>query len=301
LTDERFSYSICNDCRVYFCSDRPIEEDISLFYPLDYAPYTTVACNASDAQHSKSLIARYLHRQKRKSIKRYLEEPQAKLAEDIYGLYTDPEKGRLIDFGCGSAVFLNYARENGWNTTGVDFNLKTIDDVKANGHVGFVFTDDSSLDGIADDSADVIRLNHVLEHLYQPEHVLRLLIRKLKPGGTMRIAVPNPAGISATEFGAHWKGLDCPRHVILYPPDTLVAFLRKLGVGDISVVHESGPRDYVISECVREVVREGRLGEVPTEAAADDKHLMLAAARKTVSAAAAGCGDRIHVTATKTI
>ena len=43
-------------------------------------------------------------------------------------------------------------------------------------------------DEVADESLDLVRLNHVLEHLYNPKDALRALRVKMNPGARLHIA-----------------------------------------------------------------------------------------------------------------
>lgn len=60
-------------------------------------------------------------------------------------------------------------------------------------HVHFVLHDLRDLDWVPERSVDLVYLSHVLEHVPHPElaSVLRSLVRPLKPGGVLRLAVPD--------------------------------------------------------------------------------------------------------------
>jgi SAM-dependent methyltransferase len=50
-------------------------------------------------------------------------------------------------------------------------------------------------DALPDGGFDFINADQVFEHLPQPRETLGLLVKKLRPGGILRIAVPNGLGI----------------------------------------------------------------------------------------------------------
>jgi predicted SAM-dependent methyltransferase len=60
-------------------------------------------------------------------------------------------------------------------------------------HVHFVLHDLRDLDWVPERSVDLVYLSHVLEHVPHPElaSVLRSLVRPLKAGGVLRLAVPD--------------------------------------------------------------------------------------------------------------
>ncbi|MDR0466166.1 MAG: glycosyltransferase [Deltaproteobacteria bacterium] len=86
------------------------------------------------------------------------------------------DRPRLLNLGCGNAFHSDWVNldVSSSNPAVLAYDL----------HLGIPF---------ADDSFDVVYHSHVLEHLERPyaEHLLRECFRALKPGGTLRVAVPN--------------------------------------------------------------------------------------------------------------
>ena len=75
---------------------------------------------------------------------------------------------------------------------------------------------------------DVITLSHVLEHLHDPKGVLQACHRLLKPGGQLWLETPNIDSLGHRQYGRNWRGLEPPRHLVLFNPRslTLRALLR---------------------------------------------------------------------------
>jgi len=63
---------------------------------------------------------------------------------------------------------------------------------------------------------DVITLNHVIEHVHDPIAVLRACHRLLKPGGRLWLETPNVDSLGLARFGRNWRGLETPRHLVLF-------------------------------------------------------------------------------------
>ncbi|MBT8254267.1 MAG: class I SAM-dependent methyltransferase [Flavobacteriaceae bacterium] len=122
-----------------------------------------------------------------------------------------PDKGNLLDFGCGTGDFLNKAQDAGWNITGIEPNDKArvIANEKTNNAV-FPFDKIKDLD---DKNYDVITLWHVLEHLDQPDKWLLQFKQLLKKNGTLILAVPNYESFDASYYGSFWAAYDVPRHL----------------------------------------------------------------------------------------
>jgi 2-polyprenyl-3-methyl-5-hydroxy-6-metoxy-1,4-benzoquinol methylase len=116
-------------------------------------------------------------------------------------------KGKLLDIGAGTGDFLLTAKQNGWNTIGVEPSEK------AKGIAigkGIQFTD--STQELESNSFDVITMWHVLEHVPDLEIQIKELKRLVKPNGTIIIAVPNFKSYDANYYGKFWAAFDVPIH-----------------------------------------------------------------------------------------
>jgi SAM-dependent methyltransferase len=166
--------------------------------------------------------------------RRWPDTLQAELAH----VYTPDRPGsRLLDYGCGSPEFLDEMSPRGWHTIGADFMPHVVEAVARHGHEALV-VDDGFWSGIDDRSLAMVRLNHVLEHLYEPRVVLGHIRRSLGPGGLLHVVMPNPDSLWSGLFRSRWFDLDCPRHVVLYPAGLLRALLGDLGFAQVRVFHQ---------------------------------------------------------------
>jgi SAM-dependent methyltransferase len=78
-------------------------------------------------------------------------------------------------------------------------------------------------------SFHLVTLSHVLEHLPNPRQTLADIHRWLRPGGRVRIWVPNVESAESRVFGDLWFGLDVPRHLIHYSRTTVRRLLEGAG------------------------------------------------------------------------
>lgn len=116
-------------------------------------------------------------------------------------------KGNLLDIGAGTGDFLLTAKQNGWNTIGVEPSEK------AKGIAigkGIQFSD--STEELESNSFDVITMWHVLEHVPNLEIQIKELKRLVKPNGIIIIAVPNFKSYDAKYYGKFWAAFDVPIH-----------------------------------------------------------------------------------------
>lgn len=135
--------------------------------------------------------------------------------------------GRLLDVGCGNGGFLALARQAGWDVEGLDFDAGAVLAARSRGlmvHEGGI----DVLDG-RDACFDVITLCHVIEHVPDPCAMLRRLHALLKPGGMLWLDTPNLDSLGACHFGANWRGLEPPRHLVLFNASSLCEALHQAG------------------------------------------------------------------------
>ena len=138
---------------------------------------------------------------------------------------------RLLDLGCGNSMFLSRARSAGWDVVGVDFDSKAVESARSRGL-------DVRLGGVdvldpAGEQFDVITLAHVIEHVHRPMDVLRACYNLLKPGGFVWIETPNIGSEGYRLFGGDWRGLEPPRHLVLFSFESLCSSLSAAGFTDI--------------------------------------------------------------------
>lgn len=134
---------------------------------------------------------------------------------------------RLLDVGCGNGDYLRNAVDAGWQAIGIDADEKAVDVARQRGL-------EARLGGIelfADQAGcfDAITLSHVLEHLHEPMMFLRDVHRLLKPGGVIFLDTPNIQSRGARRWGVHWRGLETPRHLVIFSRSALIDMLRKAG------------------------------------------------------------------------
>jgi 2-polyprenyl-3-methyl-5-hydroxy-6-metoxy-1,4-benzoquinol methylase len=145
--------------------------------------------------------------------------------------------GKLLEIGCGEGWFLSAADGAGYAVQGLDFSQAGL----AKFHPQFLdrarFGDAFEiLDGLieAGERVDVCVMEHVLEHVVDPEALLARLPRLLTPGGVLAITVPNdfsPIQLAARDADAidrdFW--LAPPQHLNYFNAENLAPFLARVG------------------------------------------------------------------------
>lgn len=117
----------------------------------------------------------------------------------------------LLDVGCGTGDFLQIAKSNNWEVSGIEPNeqARSIANSKTDNSVFEI----KELLQFHEASFDVITLWHVLEHLPNLEDQISVFQKLLKPEGRLIIAVPNYKSYDAQYYKSFWAAYDVPRHL----------------------------------------------------------------------------------------
>lgn len=139
--------------------------------------------------------------------------------------------GTLLDVGCGDGTFLALASTCGWKVMGLDPDPKAVANATRQG----LTVHEGGVEVFAGQTAlfDVITLNHVIEHVYEPANVLAACHTLLKPGGQLWLETPNIDSLGHWWFQKNWRGLETPRHLVLFNRVSLHQACIKAGFVDV--------------------------------------------------------------------
>lgn len=223
-------------CNLIWLNPMPIKEDISLAYN-NYYTHTYELGNYNDSK-----LRKIYKRIQAEFIGSKYGYNNAKFSFLKYVLYLDPDRleqtkfdimyleklsGKLLDVGCGNGIFLEIMNKLGWETIGVDFDEKAIESAKLkklNVRLG-----DLTEQKFPDNYFDAITISHVIEHVYNPIELVEECYRLLKTDGKMVIATPNNESLGHHLFKQYWRGLEPPRHIQIFSPQSLIHIVRLSG------------------------------------------------------------------------
>lgn len=144
--------------------------------------------------------------------------PRQRAAADrhVRRLRRTREGARVLDVGCANGEFLLAMRAAGWLVQGVETDPRAVARAREHG----LDVDEGELDEgtYPPRSFDAITISHVLEHLRDPVGTLRACREFLRDDGVLWIATPNLASHGHTRYGRAWRGLEPPRHLVLFTP-----------------------------------------------------------------------------------
>lgn len=253
VSQEEFTLVRCDTCGFVFTNPRPTEAEIGRYYQsTDYISHSNT---------KKGIISQVYHAVRRITLKNKLS-----LLNRLV-----PGKGRLLDVGCGTGMFLSVCQENGWTVSGIepDPGARKLAEEQIKQPV-----QDTILGSFPGETFQAITLWHVLEHIHRLEETLTWLQERLATDGRLIIAVPNLESHDAAVYGEHWAAYDVPRHLYHFAPNTLKPLMGQYGfiqeetlpmpfdsfyVSMLSTRYRDGKTRYV--EAVQQGLKSNRLGK----------------------------------------
>jgi 2-polyprenyl-3-methyl-5-hydroxy-6-metoxy-1,4-benzoquinol methylase len=216
LVKDGFNYRKCESCGLVYQNPRPVFSDLRKRYSDDYYQYE-------------------LHNQDNffNLIKLGLEDVH-------FDSFNHNGKGsrRFLDIGCATGLLLNYVREKGWLTKGVEVCKPSVEYARKRFGLNiFLGTLEEAV--FPSDSFDVVHFSHVIEHVPEPKKMLLEIRRILKPDGHIIVTTPNVAGSHALFAGGGWRSL-IPDHIYLFSQRTLRKLLENTGYGVVKQVSWGG-------------------------------------------------------------
>jgi SAM-dependent methyltransferase len=249
----------CGACRVAYLDPRPDAASIHRAYASYYTHGVAVSAVPMAQSGLRRLLAwlwsGYTHRRYgsapmpaawcRELVVRAVPPLRAMADREFRHLpRPDGERRRVLDVGCGDGAFLALAQACEWEVLGVEPDPKAARLAHARG----LPVVEGGLDSLGDDHAstfDVLTLSHVIEHVHEPVATLRQCLHLLKPGGRLWIETPNADSRGHQQFGGCWRGLEAPRHLVLFNPSSLRLALHEAGFEHIGALPSPSPRRWM--------------------------------------------------------
>jgi 2-polyprenyl-3-methyl-5-hydroxy-6-metoxy-1,4-benzoquinol methylase len=207
VSGESFQIMHCNTCTARFTQDIPTVESIARYYQSSkYISHTDTR---------KGIVNKMYHQVRKITLKQ-----KRKLVEMVSG----NAKGKLLDVGAGTGMFVQTMAASGWDVKGLEPD-EGARKIAASSNI--LLADPSSLFSLEKNSFAVITLWHVLEHVHQLHEYIDQFHELLSPSGTLIIAVPNYTSHDAVHYGTNWAAYDVPRHLYHFSPRSMQGLLEK--------------------------------------------------------------------------
>jgi 2-polyprenyl-3-methyl-5-hydroxy-6-metoxy-1,4-benzoquinol methylase len=125
---------------------------------------------------------------------------------------------RILDYGSGTALFVEFLKQNGFDAVGYDPYVPAVSDRS-----------------VLDSQFDFVISQDVIEHDDDPSHSLKEHVRRLKPGGILCIGTPNASEIELTDD--YSMELHMPYHRHILSEVSLLGLARQEGLESLAVYH----------------------------------------------------------------
>lgn len=192
----------CLACRHIYWDVFPKPEELADYYAKTYT-----------AQKSQ----RSLQEQNRAYYRDHLKE--------LLGLAGRKKPGdvALMDYGCSVPVLLEEAARMGYRRAiGVDYAEDAVND-----EIEMITPE--QIASLADQSVDVVRFSHTLEHIPDPVATLKTLFPKIRRSGLLYVTQPSFPAFRVDAPGFDLKDSVYPEHLHFFSPVSLAKMAREAG------------------------------------------------------------------------
>ena len=189
ISNDKFDIYQCNHCNILYIDPQP--KDLDKYYPKSYRSYIF-------------------------PINIILEKKYSLFVESINKKFFFKDKNikkNVLEIGCGKGVMLNEFKKIGWNVAGLERETSIDEKNKLN------ITNKNPSD-FPDQTFDLILMYNSLEHLRNPNNIIKICEAKLKSGGVLLIVVPSYESLQYIFGKDSWLHLDSPRHLFIFSKKT---------------------------------------------------------------------------------
>lgn len=151
------------------------------------------------------------------------------------------KRGKMLEIGSSTGVMLKLFKERGWEVQGIEPSGSYREAKKKGLNVINAKFEDAKL---PERYFDLIILNHTLEHMDNPQLVIRKISTILKEGGIIFIDVPNFGSLSSKILGRRWPYLLPLEHKSQFTKESLTKLLEDGGFAILDWESRSGIFEY---------------------------------------------------------
>ncbi|MCY7358057.1 MAG: class I SAM-dependent methyltransferase [Rudanella sp.] len=240
VSQDEFTIQNCEECGFRFTDPRPDSKSIGSYYQsTDYVSHNDKSGGLVNKLYR--LVRQFTLRQK------------LNLINSI-----QPEKGKLLDIGCGTGLFLETCQQGGWSVEGVEPDGSPRSAAADRLKKAVVET----IHEVGEESYNIITMWHVLEHVPNLQETINELKNLLQNGGTLLLALPNSDSYDAKHFKQYWAAYDIPRHLSHFTPESVNRLVTQAGftlaairpmyfdsfyIGMLSTRHRDGQTNWIES------------------------------------------------------
>jgi len=194
----------CNNCGLIYVDERISQKQISTYYEV-----------ANDPLYFLEQPAR------QKTFLGYLKRLEKMM----------PKKGKILDVGTNTGLFVKLAKDDGWEAFGLEPNKWAVEYAKKNYDIDLI-NKPFKKNIFSKGSFDVISMWDVIEHFTDPISEIKKVIDYLRPGGMFVFSTTNPESPFAKIMGTRWPWY-MEMHRVFLSSKTVQKHLENLGFNKI--------------------------------------------------------------------
>ena len=253
--NELFDVVKCNRCEFIYTNPRPTKETISYFYPDNagyYKPQVALTEKKNDLKYKffNSILKYKYHYPLKTNTPKFFALLLGTLFKhrlDCAHIPSYKKNGVLLDIGCSWGNYLKKMYNLGWQVYGTEINSKACQFAKNELDLNNIYNGFFEDFSWGDNFFDVVHMSMVLEHLYEPNLILKKIHRCLKPNGLLIFSVPDISGFEAKLYKHYCYTLHVPQHLNHFSTKTITRFLSQNGFQILKIKHHNFDRDLVAS------------------------------------------------------
>jgi SAM-dependent methyltransferase len=150
-----------------------------------------------------------------------------------------PERGRLLDVGCAAGFFVDEARRDGWEASGVDVSATMVDWAVSELGAPVRRANFAEVD-VAPPQLDAITMWDYIEHAIDPRRDLLKAYEHLRAEGVLALSTGDIGALSARLTGRNWHLLTPEHHNYFFSANTLRRLLDVTGFDVLEARHRAG-------------------------------------------------------------
>lgn len=206
VSNKKFEIVGCEFCNFKFTNPRPSEKEIGIYYKSEKY--------ISHSNTNKGLIAKLYQIIRKKTLGGKIE-----LMNKLKW-----SKGSILDVGCGTGMFLEVCKNNGWVTDGIepDQDARSLAEGRLKKRI-----EPNILESFKKKTFDIITMWHVLEHIHKLNETIQWMNNRLNSDGYLIVAVPNYESKDAQIYQENWAAYDLPRHLYHFSQGSITELMKK--------------------------------------------------------------------------
>jgi len=161
------------------------------------------------------------------------------------------KNGRILDIGCSAGFFLKAAKENGWETYGLEISDDTAEIARKRYRLNV-------LTGVLNENTfpagyfDVVSMWDIIEHVSDPMKTMFIVNKILAPHGVVILSTPNIDGLFprlAYKMSGRmndWLHPEPPYHLFQFSKKTIARLLKDSGFRLLEIYDKKIPIMYMV-------------------------------------------------------